>query len=57
MMEDKFALIIVDSIMSLFRTDYTGRGQLADRQQFLNQTLAKLIKLADQFNVAVLITN
>lgn len=30
-MEDKFSLLIVDSIMSLFRIDFTGRGQLADR--------------------------
>jgi meiotic recombination protein DMC1 len=47
MIEDKFALIIIDSIISLFRVDYQGRGQLSERQQMLNQMLSKLIKLAD----------
>jgi RecA/RadA recombinase len=31
MIEERFALIIVDSIINLFRVDYQGRGQLADR--------------------------
>ncbi|KAI6042015.1 hypothetical protein EDC04DRAFT_2662845, partial [Pisolithus marmoratus] len=32
--EDKdFRLIIVDSIMALFRVDYSGRGELSERQQ------------------------
>lgn len=57
MMEEKFSLLIIDCFISLFRTDYIGRGQLADRQQFMNQSLSKLLKLADQFNIAVLITN
>lgn len=26
-----FKLLIIDSMMSLFRVDFTGRGQLADR--------------------------
>ena len=32
-----FKLLIVDSIMALFRVDYSGRGELADRQQRLAQ--------------------
>ena len=32
-----FKLLIVDSIMALFRVDYSGRGELADRQQKLAQ--------------------
>ena len=32
-----FKLLIVDSIMALFRVDYSGRGELADRQQHLAQ--------------------
>ncbi|KAI0962077.1 hypothetical protein AcV7_000998 [Taiwanofungus camphoratus] len=32
--EDKdFRLLIVDSIMALFRTDFSGRGELSERQQ------------------------
>lgn len=57
LMEEVFSLIIVDSIMALFRVDFSGRGELADRQQKLGKTLSKLIKLAEQFNVAVLLTN
>ena len=50
-------IIIVDSITSAFRADYTGRGTLADRQQKLNRHLHKLQKLADVYNAAVYITN
>ncbi len=32
-----FKLLIVDSIMALFRVDFSGRGELADRQQHLAQ--------------------
>lgn len=50
-------LIIVDSLTSAFRSDYTGRGTLANRQQRLNRHLHKLQKLADVYNLAVYITN
>ncbi|KAJ3416843.1 Meiotic recombination protein dmc1 [Chytridiales sp. JEL 0842] len=57
MMEGDFRLLIVDSIIALFRTDYSGRGELSERQQKLNQMLARLMRLAEEFNVAVFITN
>jgi len=50
-------LLIVDSVTSSFRSDYTGRGTLADRQQKLNRHLHKLQRLADVYNVAIYITN
>lgn len=53
----KYKIIIVDSIISLFRTDYSGRGDLGERQQRLNQHLSKLMRMADEFNVAVFISN
>jgi meiotic recombination protein DMC1 len=31
MAEERFALLIVDSIMALFRVDYSGRGELSER--------------------------
>ena len=43
--------------MAVFRTDFSGRGELADRQQKLNQLLNRLRKLADEFNIAVFYTN
>ena len=40
-----------------FRTDYSGRGQLADRQMHLAQFLRQLLRLADEYGVAVVVTN
>jgi DNA repair protein RAD51 len=57
MAHDRYALIIVDSVTSLFRTDFNGRGQLADRQQRLGSFLRDLHSLATTYNVAVVITN
>ncbi|KAI8902464.1 Rad51-domain-containing protein [Globomyces pollinis-pini] len=56
--EDRnYRLIVVDSIMALFRTDFSGRGELSERQQKLGQMLSKLTRIAEEFNVAVYITN
>jgi DNA repair protein RadA len=50
-------LVIIDSIISLHRAEFAGRGTLADRQQRLNNLLHKVIRLAEIFNIAVVITN
>ena len=50
-------LIVVDSLTSSFRADYTGRGTLANRQQKLNRHLHLLQRLADVYNLAVFVTN
>ena len=50
-------LVIVDSVTSLFRIDFQGRGELADRQQKLNQFMGLLTRMSEEFNVAVYITN
>lgn len=52
-----YKLLVVDSIMALFRVDFSGRGELADRQQKLAQMLSKLQKISEEYNVAVFITN
>ena len=57
MMESPHSLLIIDSIMAVFRNDYTGRGELSERQQVLGKVLSKLMKLSEQFNVAVYMTN
>ncbi|XP_048627960.1 meiotic recombination protein DMC1 homolog [Brassica napus] len=54
-MSDYF--LIVDSIIALFRVDFTRRWELADRQQKLAQTLSRIIKIAEEFNVSVYMTN
>ncbi|MEM7819532.1 MAG: DNA repair and recombination protein RadA [Candidatus Aenigmatarchaeota archaeon] len=55
--EKNVKLIIVDSLTSHFRSDYTGRGELASRQQKLNRHLHMLQKIADTYNVAIYVTN
>jgi DNA repair protein RadA len=50
-------LVIIDSIISLHRAEFLGRGTLADRQQRLNSILHKLIRLAEIFNIVIVITN
>jgi len=57
MSESRFSLLIIDSIMALYRTDYSGRGELAARQMHLGKFLRGLLKLADTFGVAVVLTN
>ncbi len=50
-------LVIIDSLTAHFRAEYAGRGQLADRQQKLNKYLHNLMKIAEQYNLAVYVTN
>lgn len=44
---NEYRLLIIDSIMNCFRVDYCGRGELADRQQKLNQFLSRLAHMAE----------
>ncbi len=55
--EKNARLLIVDSITSHFRAEYTGRGTLAARQQKLNKHLHHLGRGAEVNNMAVFITN
>jgi len=50
-------LVIIDSLTAHFRAEFSGRGQLADRQQKLNRYLHNLMKMAEQHNLAVYVTN
>ena len=47
-----FKLLIVDSVMALFRVDFSGRVE-----QNLAQMMSKLQKISEEYNVAVLVTN
>ena len=53
----KANLVIVDSVISLHRAEYTGRETLADRQQRLNIILHKLVRLTEVYNIAIVVTN
>jgi DNA repair protein RAD51 len=57
MCEQKFSLLIVDSATALYRTDYTGRGELSNRQMSLAKFLRNLQKIADEHKIVVVITN
>jgi len=57
MSESRYAIVIVDSATACYRTDYSGRGELSARQMALAQFLRALLKLADEFGVAVVLTN
>ncbi len=50
-------LIIVDSLTTHFRVEYAGRGFLAEKQAQLNKMIHKLIRVAETFGIAVIITN
>lgn len=45
---NRFSLLIVDSCTSLYRTDFSGRGELSARQTHLAKFLRTLMRLADE---------
>jgi DNA repair protein RadA len=55
--EKNIKLMIVDSLMAQFRAEYIGRGTLSERQQKINKHLRVLQKLAEMYNITVLVTN
>jgi DNA repair protein RadA len=50
-------LVVVDSLTGLFRSEYAGRGTLAERQQKLNRHMHDIFKLCDEYNAIGLVTN
>ncbi len=50
-------LVIVDSLTAHFRSEFIGRGTLAERQQKLNKHMHVLSKLASNHNLCVYVTN
>jgi len=56
--EKNIKLIVVDSIIGHFRSEYIGRGTLANRQQTLNVHIHDLLRLTEVFDeLAVIFTN
>ncbi|CCU77173.1 recA [Blumeria hordei DH14] len=54
---NEYRLLIIDSIMALYRTDYVGRGELSERQQALGAFLRRAAQMAEEFNLLVFMTN
>ncbi|KAF3792291.1 hypothetical protein EJ110_NYTH00422 [Nymphaea thermarum] len=55
--ETRFALMIVDCAMNLYVTDFPEKKELSAAEMHLAKFLRSLQKLADEFGVAVVITN
>jgi len=55
--ENNIRLIIVDSLIAHFRSEYIGRANLADRQQLLASCLGNLLRIAQANDVALVYTN
>ena len=55
--ENNVKLVVIDSVTSHFRAEYPGRENLAMRQQKLNKHLHQLVRLAEAYNIAVVVTN
>ena len=50
-------LLIVDSAVAHYRSEFLGRATLSERQQRLNKFMHILVRIAETYNVAVLVTN
>jgi len=56
--EKNIKLVIVDSLIGHFRSEYVGRGTLANRQQILNTHIHDLLRISEMYDdMAVLVTN
>lgn len=50
-------LLVLDSAIAHYRAEFLGRGTLADRQQRINRVMHMLVRIADTYNIAVVVTN
>ncbi len=56
--EKNIKLIVIDSLIGHFRSEYIGRGTLASRQQTINTHLHDLLRLCDIYpDLSVVVTN
>jgi DNA repair protein RadA len=55
--EKNVKVVVIDSILGMFRADYTGLANLAPRQQTLNRLISKMRRLATAHEITFLYTN
>ncbi len=55
--ENNVKLVVVDSLTKLPRADFSGRGELYERQRYILAMVETLRRLAANYNLVVLITN
>ena len=50
-------LVVVDSAVAHYRAEFLGRATLSERQQRLNKFMHILVRIAETYDVAVVVTN
>jgi len=55
--DNNVRLLIVDSAVAHYRAEFLGRATLSERQQRLNKFMHILVRIADTYEAAVLVTN
>ncbi len=50
-------LIVIDSAVAHYRAEFLGRATLSERQQRLNKFMHILVRMAETYEVAVVVTN
>jgi DNA repair protein RadA len=55
--KNSIRLVIVDSAVAHYRAEFLGRGTLSERQQKLNKFMHTLVRTAEIYNIAVVVTN
>jgi len=53
----EYRLLIIDSVIALYRAEFLGRGELSERQQALGKFLNQCSKLVNEFNICIFLTN
>jgi DNA repair protein RadA len=54
---ERFKLLVVDSPVTHYRSEYIGLPMLRTRQQKLYRFMRRLLKIAQDYNLAVVVTN
>jgi DNA repair protein RadA len=55
--EQNVKVVVIDSILGMFRADFTGLKNLAPRQQTINRLISKMRRLATAHEITFLYTN
>jgi DNA repair protein RadA len=55
--DNRARLILVDSAVAHYRAEFIGRATLSERQQRLNKFMHILVRIAETYEVAVVVTN
>lgn len=54
---ERFKLLVVDSPVTHYRSEYLGRAKLPERQQRIQKFIRRLVKIGHTYNLAIVVTN